>query len=582
MARGRTQFQTALRSCVARAGVTDMDSDALAVCEQVSVVGRTRWQVVSASVWRFGLVVLLVVELIALGICFDTGSLARLPQWWARAVGASPIVPGVLIAVLTAIVIFGDIRLNDLIGQVGSLVRDSHRYWPRYLVCHFFSLAGFTALTWFILEGEMLTAACPGLWFFAWAASGVGTLAFWGAAAVPPSLWPSLLRRTYRGVLVGVAVGFVAWRCGGIASELWQPMNRWAFELVRGLLGLVVPQCICEPAQCVVGTPSFSVCIDKACSGYQGIGLICVFFAFYLWFYRKTLRFPQAFLLVPLGVAGIGLANVLRIVALILIGTWFSPAVALGGFHSQAGWLALNAVALGLVAVAGHSPFFNAAIGPSRIEKMSNPSVPYLAPFLVALGVAMVTGAFSNGFDWLYPIRVLAVLGAVWYFRGAYADFVWSWSWQAIGLGALTAVLWIALVPAPLETSSGGFPPLELAGMPSVLAAGWWVFRVAGYVIAAPLAEELAFRGYVTRRLISADFDVVPLGQFSWLSFVASSVLFGAFHGRLWFVGCLAGMLFAVALYRRGRITDALLAHATANGLLATYAATTGNWYLWS
>ena len=105
---------------------------------------------------------------------------------------------------------------------------------------------------------------------------------------------------------------------------------------------------------------------------------------------------------------------------------------------------------------------------------------------------------------------------------------------------------------------------------------------MVGYVIAVPLAEELAFRGYLTRRLISADFEVVPLGQFSWLSLVASSVLFGAFHGHFWFAGCLAGVLFAIALYRRGRIMDAVLAHATANALVAVYAATTGSWQVWS
>ena len=231
-------------------------------------------------------------------------------------------------------------------------------------------------------------------------------------------------------------------------------MSSWTFEAVQRLLGLVVPQCVCEPAQYIVGTPSFSVCIDKACSGYQGIGLICTFFAFYLWFYRKTLRFPQAVLLVPLGVVAIWLANAVRIAALILIGTWFSSAVALGGFHSQAGWLAFNAVALGLVAVAGRSPFFSSAICPTA--KTSNPSVPFLAPFLVGLAVAMVTGAFSSGFDWLYPMRVLAVLGTIWCFRKAYAGFRWSWSWSAVGLGVLTSIVWIMLAPMPSEATRAG------------------------------------------------------------------------------------------------------------------------------
>ena len=194
----------------------------------------------------------------------------------------------------------------------------------------------------------------------------------------------------------------------------------------------------------------------------------------------------------------------------------------------------------------------------------------------------MVTAAFSSGFDWLYPLRVVAVLGTAWCFRKTYASFSRSWSWPAVGFGALVSILWILLAPAPAEGSSNGLSPAALVGVPLVWAAGWWFFRIVGYVIAVPLAEELAFRGYLTRRLISAEFEVVPLGQFSWLSFVLSSVLFGALHGHSWLAGSVAGMLFTIALYRRGQIMDALLAHATTNGLLAVYAATTGNWYLWS
>ena len=50
-------------------------------------------------------------------------------------------------------------------------------------------------------------------------------------------------------------------------------------------------------------------------------------------------------------VAATQTSNGLRLAALILIGTYWSPDIAERGFHSQAGWLAFNGVALGLVAV---------------------------------------------------------------------------------------------------------------------------------------------------------------------------------------------------------------------------------------
>jgi CAAX prenyl protease-like protein len=81
--------------------------------------------------------------------------------------------------------------------------------------------------------------------------------------------------------------------------------------------------------------------------------------------------------------------------------------------------------------------------------------------------------------------------------------------------------------------------------------------------------------------LIAADFEEVPLGRFSWFSFAASSVAFGALHGH-WLAGTLAGMGFALVLYYRGRLCDCIVAHATANALLAAYVLSSGAWSVWS
>jgi CAAX prenyl protease-like protein len=108
------------------------------------------------------------------------------------------------------------------------------------------------------------------------------------------------------------------------------------------------------------------------------------------------------------------------------------------------------------------------------------------------------------------------------------------------------------------------------------------LIRVVGYVVTVPLVEELAFRGYLTRRVIQADFQKLPVGIFSWSSFFISSALFGALHGGLWLAGTIAGMSFALALYRRRSFGDAVQAHATTNGLIALYVFATGRWSVWS
>jgi CAAX prenyl protease-like protein len=105
--------------------------------------------------------------------------------------------------------------------------------------------------------------------------------------------------------------------------------------------------------------------------------------------------------------------------------------------------------------------------------------------------------------------------------------------------------------------------------------------RVLGAVITVPIAEELAFRGFLVRRLIAADFDRVSPRRFTWISFLGSSLLFGAMHQAM-LAGTIAGAIYALTLYRRGALIDAIVAHATTNALLAAYVLATGSWSLWT
>jgi len=100
-------------------------------------------------------------------------------------------------------------------------------------------------------------------------------------------------------------------------------------------------------------------------------------------------------------------------------------------------------------------------------------------------------------------------------------------------------------------------------------------------VITVPIAEELACRGFLIRRVISRDFESLSPRSFTFLSVVVSSVAFGLLHGERWLAGIVAGLLYAVAFLRRGRIGDAVAAHATTNALLAGWVLIRGDWYMW-
>ena len=154
-------------------------------------------------------------------------------------------------------------------------------------------------------------------------------------------------------------------------------------------------------------------------------------------------------------------------------------------------------------------------------------------------------------------------------------------AWLALAGRALllAAVLWIALEPTP-NPEKASVIPNALARMHWAWAALWLFARVLGSSLIVPVVEELAFRGYLLRRIISADFMSVSPKKFTLASFLVSSVVFGFLHGR-WVAGILAGMIYAIAQYRRGEITDAIVAHATTNALLAAYVVFLGHWSFW-
>jgi CAAX prenyl protease-like protein len=83
-------------------------------------------------------------------------------------------------------------------------------------------------------------------------------------------------------------------------------------------------------------------------------------------------------------------------------------------------------------------------------------------------------------------------------------------------------------------------------------------------VLTVPICEELAFRGFLLRRLSARRFAALDYRAVRWWALVLSSVLFGALHGS-WFAGTIAGLLYAGLLRWRGRLAEATVAHMVTN-----------------
>jgi len=177
-------------------------------------------------------------------------------------------------------------------------------------------------------------------------------------------------------------------------------------------------------------------------------------------------------------------------------------------------------------------------------------------------------------------LRFLAGAAVLLAFRKQYADLDWRVGWMGPMAGVSVFAIWSGWDMLHPSAASGAIVA-GLGSLPSWARLGWISCRILAPILTVPVAEELAFRGYLTRRVMAESFSCVDFRSISIVAILVSSAAFGALHGSRWPVGIVAGVIYALALRHRGRIGDAVAAHALTNGLLAVRAFVSGRWDLW-
>jgi exosortase E/protease (VPEID-CTERM system) len=306
---------------------------------------------------------------------------------------------------------------------------------------------------------------------------------------------------------------------------------------------------------------------------------VLIFSVAWLIYFRREYVFPRALLLVPMGMASMFALNVLRIAALVLIGNAGFPDVADYGFHSQAGWLAFNVVACALAVLSRRIAWLSrTARSPGVPAARDNPTAAYLMPLLAILAAGMLSQAISSRFEYFYPLRLVAAAMVLWIYRERLMLLDWRASWRGFAVGAFIFVVWMA----------GAHALIPAAGMPNELAAmhpaarGLWVgSRLAASVVTVPIAEELAYRGYLLRRISHSDFETVPYQSVRWPALCATAAIFCLGHGALWLPALVAGLAYGLVVIQRGRLGEAVIAHATTNAFVAVAVLRWHQWQLW-
>ena len=366
------------------------------------------------------------------------------------------------------------------------------------------------------------------------------------------------------------------------------------FRGVTLLLGLFRSDLLSDPATSVIGTQNFTVQIAGRCSGIEGIALMFCLTVGWIVYSRRELRLWRAWMLVPIALVLIWSLNMVRIASLIAIGDAGYPEVADNGFHSEAGWIMFSLIALAFLFLVNGLKWFsrsgvalvdNENARPSAKDRLlaaDNVAAVYLLPLLAILAAGFIAGAASAGFEWLYGLRLLAAGGVLYLYRREYRRMDWHFEWLGPVAGVFVFALWI-LAAFWMERPAGEHAGVAkgLASLGTVQRMVWITLRVVAATVTVPLAEELAFHGYVARRIIAADVETVRYSRLTLVSILGSAAAFGVLHGRMWLAGMAAGVVFGLVAKIRGRLGDAVIAHAIANGLISVWVLTRGDYSLW-
>ena len=530
-------------------------------------------------VWRLAaLAVLLACEKSALNLLVDftaadaatgLGEFLRATQHWGLRA---------LVTFAAALALFGYVRGDARLKNLNLQARGEPLRLP-WLAAHVallvplavltFSFYGNRGLQWpvaLLAAFWLPVAAAAALTLFAAMAS----FRTWrdGATALG-SLW------IYAAATAIVAASAMQW-----SQMLWGPTTQITFELVEHILRPLIPTLHSDVATRVLDTGRFAVEVSYLCSGLEGAGLLLAFCSAWLLYFRHEYYFPRALLIIPAGLALLFILNVLRIAALVLIGDAGYPDVAIYGFHSQAGWIAFNCTAAGIAYFSLRSSWFSRTANPAphATAQRSVATTAYLLPFLTILAAGMLSRAASGTFETLYPLRLCAAALAIGYCWPKLRTLDLRFTWRGIAMGAAVFGLWLL---AAHFLSPASPMPAGLAAM-SPLGRGLWITaRGAAAVVTVPLAEELAYRGYLLRRFKSADFEAVRFGDAGVWALLLSSIVFGVGHGAWWVPATAAGLLYGILPMRTGRLGEAIAAHATTNGLIAVWVLLLQQWQLW-
>jgi hypothetical protein len=224
------------------------------------------------------------------------------------------------------------------------------------------------------------------------------------------------------------------------------------------------------------------------------------------------------------------------------------------------------------------------------------PAVARVAPFVVFLLLTAGQGQFGPASAyWFYFAKTLVGAWLIFEMRPFVAEMRWAFSWEAVLAGIGIFAVWVG-ISGEWTTQNSLWAKLGLSHAPAKAAPPWnpneqfgagsmlaWLFvatRILGSTFIVPSLEEVFYRSFLYRYLANQNFLSVPLNRFIPLPFFATAFVFGFSHNE-WLAGILCGAAYQWLVLRKGRLGDAMTAHAITNFLLGAWIVWRGAWQFW-
>jgi uncharacterized protein len=216
------------------------------------------------------------------------------------------------------------------------------------------------------------------------------------------------------------------------------------------------------------------------------------------------------------------------------------------------------------------------------------PSLPYVLPFASFMVFLAIGNYFSIAPSIDYPVRIVVLSAILYVFSRRVIDLRSRQRLESVILGVAVFVIWVGpdilsptyrqhwLFQNAIIGRIGASIPEQTLMAPVVL----WP-RIIRAVVLVPIIEELFWRAWLMRWLISPKFEQIKLGAYAPMAFWITALLFASEHGPYWDVGLITGVIYNWWMVRTRSLGDCILVHAVTNACLCGYVVATKHWEYW-